>query len=252
MKMQTKNGHRKTACYTINKAGFFLRTFPGCPRTIKHQLNMEVIMDKLVLCILSMLIAGAFGGFVFGINQKDDKNLFSVLTHTITGILGGFIIPLLLQLISSDILSWVTLPDFEIQKYLIFVAFCGLGGFSSNSLLPAISNKLLNQLQEVKNEATTANRKVDEIQQLISEPEENENELQKKMDNGNISEDEEKIIKALSSSKYYLRSISGIKKDTNLDNEILTDKLNEMQKKKIIGSKTGELNNKLYFIEPKN
>ena len=209
-------------------------------------------MDKLVLCILSMLIAGAFGGFVFGINQKDDKNLFSVLTHTITGILGGFIIPLLLQLISSDILSWVTLPDFEIQKYLIFVAFCGLGGFSSNSLLPAISNKLLNQLQEVKNEATTANRKVDEIQQLISEPEENENELQKKMDNGNISEDEEKIIKALSSSKYYLRSISGIKKDTNLDNEILTDKLNEMQKKKIIGSKTGELNNKLYFIEPKN
>lgn len=209
-------------------------------------------MDKLGLCILSMLIAGAFGGFVFGINQKDDKNLFSVLTHTITGILGGFIIPLLLQLISSDILSWVTLPDFEIQKYLIFVAFCGLGGFSSNSLLPAISNKILNQLQEVKNEATTANRKVDEIQQLISEPEENENELKTRMDKENISEDEEKIIKALSSSKYYLRSISGIKKDTDLDNEILADKLNEMQKKKIIGCKTGELNNKLYFIEPKN
>ena len=99
-------------------------------------------MDKLGLCILSMLIAGSFGGFVFGINQKDDKNLYSVLTHTITGILGGFVIPLLLQLISSDILSWVSSSAFEIQKYLIFVAFCGLGGFSSNSLLPAISNKI--------------------------------------------------------------------------------------------------------------
>ena len=87
----------------------------------RYQMN-----NVLVLPLLTMVIMGFVGGLANGLRIEKEKKLCQpeFYQKLLVGIIGGVSVPLILQLISSNVLDWVGKTDFDYQKYLVFLAYC--------------------------------------------------------------------------------------------------------------------------------
>lgn len=112
----------------------------------------------LVVLVIIMISAGFFGGVInYVINSATSKNITSCggfWKDVIVGIGASFLIPVFLDMASSDIM--ITSQK-EQQKLLIFFGFCLLAGIYSKNFIATVSEKFL------KNEFDKMDKKVDKI-----------------------------------------------------------------------------------------
>jgi|SRR2546423_653100 len=205
-------------------------------------------MDIHIVCLLLiMLIAGAFGGAINHFQTQDgtasgsaDKisiksrgNFFRCFT---VGIAAAFMVPLFLNMISSDLL---TACRENPTKLLVFAGFCLVASVSSKAFIGTISNRVFDLAKEADEKAERAHSKINRVEKDVSPLIEKETEPVLAKDKSkskalnafvpsSLSQDEKQVLIALCDGKYTFRSLNGISSCAALPEERVKDILDNL------------------------
>lgn len=192
--------------------------------------------------IVLMLAAGVFGGIVnFALARTEESTPQDALWAVVIGLGAAFLVPLFLNTISSSLLSGLINGTASSADPFVFFGFCLLGAIASKSMIQTLTQKVLRAAEEAKREVTKLKKEVEPIIVKETEPEivETKKEGLRVEAYGWSGEETPVIIKALGNSKYSLRSVSGIKKDTGVPQEKVIEVLEWLQKNGL-SAMTGE------------
>ena len=195
-------------------------------------------MEKHLILAIIIISAGLFGGLVRLFNSIDTTqkiNWKDFIKYILTGIGASILIPLFLNMISSDLIKAEPMP---ILNYFIFSGFCFIGAYLSDKFLTTIGEKVLNQ---VKNEVNSVKRKQESTNQTVdllvdsnSEPADllekdksfNINTVYQSLDNKIEPKDKGLINDTLEAfakkGNYQFRTIKGISKELSCPENVVT------------------------------
>lgn len=222
-------------------------------------------MDNYVVLVLIMVLSGVLGGTVnyFSIDTESKRKVlkfidYNLLKSIFTGIVASLLVPLFLNMISSNIIEETNAkPD----KLFIFGGFCLIAAISSKTFIQTLSSKVVQQLNEVKKEVTTVKKDIDPLIQQQTEPDNiNENKIDISlksmidMKDSKLSEafkeadtDNTKVLKTFILSQYTYRSTSGLAKDTGLDSAKVKKILDELMLKDYVAQISTDKGPKFYI-----
>lgn len=188
-------------------------------------------MNDLMLIVIVLFVSGVVGGLInfFLVDPNVEKPL-SWWQHALVGIGASFMVPLFLNMISSNlidsILGNIGKPA-ELSKIFVLAGFCLVAAVSSRAFIRTISDKVLQEVRNIKKKADEAQVEAADAKATVApliEMETNDNII--KEASGKVSfietqneldEDEKLVLKAFLNSNFIMRSLSGIAKDTELN-----------------------------------
>ncbi|MDP3617442.1 MAG: hypothetical protein Q8R49_06450 [Rhodoferax sp.] len=183
--------------------------------------------------IALIFAAGVFGGIVnFALARTEKSTRYDALWAVVIGLGAAFLVPLFLNTISSSLLSGLINETAGSADPFVFFGFCLLGAIASKSMIQTLTQKVLRTAEEAKNEVAQLKKDVEPIIVKETEPEivENEKKGFRVEAFGLSGEEAPRIVKALGNSKYSLRSVSGIEKETGVHREKVIEVLEWLQK----------------------
>lgn len=180
-------------------------------------------MEKYTLIVLIIALAGTFGGTVRFLNSSDLSkpiNWKEVLKYILTGIGSAILIPLFLNMLSSDLIKGDEIP---ILNYFIFTGFCFIAAFLSEKFISSIGERVLSEVKQVKKDQKEDKKTLDALIDDDSEPEEGVEEKKGELDNAltklstKIGSKQEpfmmEVLKTFRGDRYKFRSVKGISKE---------------------------------------
>lgn len=198
-------------------------------------------MESILRLIIVMLIAGIIGGLMsYFISIEEDSTKLAWWNHVILGIGASFLVPLLLNMLSSNLLREAVgqAPDIPANPLKLFVlaGFCIIAAVSPRAFIKTLSDKILNEVKKANSSAKDAQNKASKALDFLDEKEtldiddiaEGNNLLKK------ITENEKNIILEMINGKYSMRSISGLAKNTKLSKSDVNNTLSSLMEKKLI------------------
>jgi hypothetical protein len=234
----------------------------------------------------TIVLAGVLGGWINCLQAR--KTAEPIPTHRsyyfLLSIAAAFSVPLFLSLTKSELLKNVlaTEPPLKIEDWFIFFAVCLIAAIYSQVFLESVSKRLLQRVDSVEQRLHETAEKADEAETNASDAIEKSDKLIERLESGppgapetaapleragaeaspaaegatpkiDINEYDEptrKVISALRSSRYSLRTVSGIARDAAplsraAVRQILTRLMQDGLVLETIGPKTG---NVLYMI----
>lgn len=199
-------------------------------------------------CLIFTIIgSGIFGGTInfFQLYSDENKGWINYWKCIVAGIGASFLVPLFLQMISSNLVENAKTSD---KDLLVFIGFCLIASIYSRRFIETIGEKVLRQVQEAKETAETAkeiaqNNK-EEVELLTSKSTEFDEQEQvvpesvttttttAKTDISNVTtetkDDIIRILKALKDNLYTFRTLKGITKDAAVTEKRATAILNAL------------------------
>lgn len=224
-------------------------------------------MEHYLLLILIMVGFGILGGIVnyFYNDTKSSRKVFKVVDYDLlkslfTGIVASLLVPLFLNMLSSNIMQE---SREDSLKLLIFCGFCLIAAVSSRAFIQTLSSKILHRINKVEEDVTAVKDDIQPVilnQTEIDQPESD----QKGSDRARtltpatpvLSEslsktesDKLKILNSLVSSKYTFRTINGLNKDTGIDMQNARTILKDSVEKGLVKQVTKDADTKFYITE---
>lgn len=179
--------------------------------------------------IIGIIIGtGLFGGMInyFRTIYKNEIIFPEIIKPVLIGLAAAALVPLFLNMISSDLLNNKNeLP----MNYFVFLGFCLIASIFSGEFIDSIGKKVLNQISEVQREIEDSNTEDDaEVKPTPS--------VNFDMQNMDPLEESkaQQILQTFINSKYTYRSVSGIAKQTSLDNVTTKKELIKLRKKGLV------------------
>ncbi|WDV44875.1 hypothetical protein PV797_15305 [Clostridiaceae bacterium M8S5] len=182
------------------------------------------------LCIITiMIISGVLGGVVNNYMQNStDDNIESkkdkLFKSIIIGIAATFLVPLFLNMISSDLID---ASQTDKNKLFVFLGFCTIASIASSSFINSMTSSFLKQVDEVKSQVNHINKYIDPIVNKVIEDEEIEDNDTKvipsdkkvsiKPEDAMMDSEKILILTAIYESTFVFRSIEGISRETKLE-----------------------------------
>jgi DNA-binding MarR family transcriptional regulator/fluoride ion exporter CrcB/FEX len=201
------------------------------------EMNSPLILTAwmyAIVLLLIMLAAGVIGGIAsYYLSESEDRSKTKSIT---LGIVAALIVPVFLNMISSNILIEA---QKEIDKLFIFAGFCVLASVFSRNFLENIYNKVIQQVGNLEQKLEEAVEEPDLPTKDVSETL-----LTKK----GITSNEFKILNILSSGRYTYRSTSGLRRELDLDKSSFDESLNQLIAKKFVLSRLNKKEQQRYFI----
>jgi hypothetical protein len=188
-------------------------------------------MNKYLILTLIIISAGIFGGIVRFFNSSDLSkkiNWKEFIKFILTGIGAAILIPLVLNMISSDLIKGNII---EYANYFIFAGFCFIGAYLSDRFLTTVGEKILNEVKKVQSKQESTNKVVNSLLENESEPIDSEN--KDKFDrvlqniNNKIEPKDKPLINRVlltfgKEGKYSFRSIKGISNEIGTSVDTVT------------------------------
>ncbi|HVF50586.1 MAG TPA: YEATS-associated helix-containing protein [Pyrinomonadaceae bacterium] len=229
--------------------------------------------DRHTLMLVGvMLIGGALGGGVnYFFARADDPSKASAVSSIFVGLVAALLVPLLLRMLSSDLLTNSRTDPFAV---LVFLGFCLLAAIASRAFITTLTDRLLQQVREVGEKAeaavataTQADNKAEQAQTDVAEVKsdvapivENATEVDPEDDAepqeeaapqaggmrsrgftrsvNPLGENERRVLDALHDATVVLRSFSGLQRDSGLDAGELQATLDRLRALGMVGSST--------------
>lgn len=218
-------------------------------------------INYMWILLAVMVAAGSFGGLInYFLTRTSDPENTTVPRSVIIGIGASFLVPLFLNMISSNLIDSIKgsneVPGDQ-SKLLVLAGFCLIAAISSSAFIQTLSDRVLNEAkaarkeaEEAKAEAAQAKDEVAEVQATVgpivnkeTEPEPATAERAADLaETGGTSDKEMRTLDAFARSKYTHRSLSGLSTDTGINEGELESVLAELVAKGLVGkreSKTG-------------
>ncbi len=192
------------------------------------------MLNGFVVIVL-MLIGGIVGGTVNHLNLQEKGWRFwwkQVLTSTAAALL----VPLFLALTKSDLLKSLLdnkHPLFSPDVF-VFFSFCLLGGIASNRFIVSLSDKILQEVKQTKEEVSDIRKQTEPLLEQITEPDTERFFEEQEGESKEVDEEERKVLEALRHPHYKLRTISGIAVDTHLPREEVQRLLHTLKSKGLV------------------
>ena len=123
-------------------------------------------MNKYVILAIIILSVGTFGGLVRFLNNTDTSSNFNftdLLKYILTGIGAAMLVPLFLNMLSSDLIKT---DNILILNYFIFSGFCFIAAFLSDRFIISMGDRILREVDKVKQNQLTTKETVDFFTQL--------------------------------------------------------------------------------------
>jgi hypothetical protein len=179
-------------------------------------------MNNSLLIIITMLVAGFFGGITNYFKVKQEKKIQPFLGDVLMGICASFLVPLFLNIISSDLIRESTFGSY---KFFVFFGFCLAAALSSKAFIQSISDKLVNDIKKTQEEIKDIREKAEPVLNKETEPSEPELTKMKifsfgsKVNSGSdFDSNTKEVIEALG-NKYAWRTPSGISREKGIEKE---------------------------------
>lgn len=208
--------------------------------------------SPLTLVFYTMVIFGLLGGFVnffSNWNAKDNWKYF--LTQCLVlGVGASFLVPLFLQVISSNLLSLATSGW---ANYLVFCGLCLLASIYSKKFIQTIGDQILSKLNKVEKEAAKDQQRFETVvKQFADEPDITLSRIDQNAFVSNSKGQAIEILELLDArSQYKFRSIAGIAKDSKTDENTARHLLEILLKIEAVSSLDLASGKQLWAINPK-
>jgi hypothetical protein len=196
-------------------------------------------LDPLWWVFCTILIAGLFGGLVNSYIEDENKGIISsndsilesqvkwktIRKNLTFGLAASFLVPLFLNMISSDLIDKVrgSNNSTEYSKLFILASFCLVASIYSRAFISGISRKVMDQIENANNnskEALAIAEKSTAITAALVEQDVPED-VVKPIDS--ITELQKQVLVSLSDSPYLMRTIQGIIMDTKMEKASLIE-----------------------------
>ncbi|WP_317044186.1 YEATS-associated helix-containing protein [Flavobacterium oncorhynchi] len=165
-----------------------------------------------------------------------------VIKYLLSGIGASILVPLLLNMLSSNLIK--NDDKFDSINYFVFAGFCFIAGYFSDRFINSMGERILKDLKDTKDKANQAidsakavEEKVDVLVSTEAEIDSTETEsnqleslqdlLSSKMINSRDLID--KIIKSFDDPNYKFRTSHGIAKDTDSNRPVVIKMLEELR-----------------------
>ncbi len=206
--------------------------------TSEHVATLLMTDWWYALMLLGIIVGtGILGGYAsYHLSESDDRSK----TRSITlGVVAAFIVPVFLNMISSNLLVEA---QKNIDKFFIFAGFCVLASVFSRNFLENIYNKVLQQVGSIGD-------KVKEIEEAAVEPDVPEADVSSAiLKEHGLTENEFKLLKIFSGGRFTYRSITGLKKDSGMERSDVDSFLNSLLSKGLIQSRLNDKKQMRYFL----
>jgi hypothetical protein len=205
-----------------------------------------------------MLAAGILGGIVNSfLADPLDEHLLPWWQHLAVGITASFMVPLFLNMISGDLIDKIRgiddkAPDYS--KLFVLAGFCLVAAVSSRAFIRSLSERVLQEVKSAKKKANEAKEEAKEVKSVVAswvEPEAPDAlDALAASDQPTTDADELKVLKAMASSPYPLRSITGIAKDSGLSKAVVNSTLTSLLSKGLIGQTLSASGQPRWYLTP--
>ncbi len=186
-----------------------------------------------------MLIAGVFGGLInFYLLNQDNKDTTSMLRCVVVGIGAAFLVPVVLDLVGSGI---VTQSQSDPGQLLIYTGLCLIAAIASRVVVSNTVDRTLQAANAAKDEVSELQVQVRQLQLALQPLLETETEMERA-----ATEDEQfvlddldvaatQVLKALGTGRYIFRTQESLLKELELAEQDVMKSLNILQGKGLAG-----------------
>lgn len=179
------------------------------------------VINQTVSCwyiLWLMFIAGFLGGITnYFRTWKDDNDRIAFWKNVLMGVSASLLIPLFLNMISSGLIE-ESMAD-PTKLYVLF-GFCLIAALSSKAFIQSMSDRILNEMNKVKERTGEVEKQIEPIVLKESETERDDGEEIHpsgiRVRGFSFDDNAKKILKALQSERYSWRTVSGLAKDTKI------------------------------------
>lgn len=191
--------------------------------------NVDSVSVNYILIISLMIGAGFLGGLTNFFRLQEEKNWTAFFKNILMGTSASFLIPLFLNMISSNLLKESSTDNI---KVFVFFGFCLIASLSSKAFIQTISDRLLSDLKKTKDEVEDLKHEVGPVISQVTEPE-NDKGIGISVRAFSFDEDVKKVLGSLNKTKYAWRTLKGIANETKLEQEIIKSKLTWLLENKL-------------------
>jgi hypothetical protein len=190
------------------------------------------------LLLTIMVVAGGAGGVAsYFASEIPEQERWPVLRRVLLGVVAAFVVPLFLNMTSSDILAEGAA---SLNNYLVFAGFCVLAGFSSKAFLSSLSKKVLERVESVERQQEELKQEVAPIVEKQTEPAPEHESGLESLSPGAYSADEAAVLRALASDRYVRRHLGGVVQDSGLESRKAAELLESLRAKGLVQKGPGE------------
>lgn len=191
-------------------------------------------MHFLILSSI-MLLGGILGGIInYFLNKHDSENKNTLFEYTIFGIGAALLVPLFLNMISSDLIMQ---SEKSFYNFFVILGFCLIAAISSKAFIRSLTDRVFREAKEAKKLSIASSDRIEKVQEEldplirknIEKDPEDEDQL---LSISDTEDDQIKVLIALNHPDYTYRSIVGVMKDSNLhgDRSKIRSILSNLQK----------------------
>jgi hypothetical protein len=203
----------------------------------------------LMVVIVVMVGAGFLGGLVnYFLNRRDDPEDSSLWKSATLGIAASLLVPLFLNMISSNLLESMRTgtPSPDLSRFLVFLGFCLVAAISSTSFIKTLSDRILREAKEAKKVARQADKKASEALSDIRPIVEKETEAEEVPSGAAaavaqrtaVGEKERKLLQNLANGRWVLRTRTGLAKEIQVPKPEVDAMMDDLRKRKLVDCKT--------------
>lgn len=193
--------------------------------------------------------AGTLGGAInYLLLPKSELEATSKTKSVALGIGASFLVPLFLNMISSNLLDSIRTTPGEIVKILVFAGFCLIAAISSTAFIKGISDRILKEAQEAKAVAKAAETRASEVQAAVDPIIEKETEQEDasggpslttvKATQPNLDPKEKSLLEKLANGRWTLRTRTGLAKETGLPKNEVDELVEGLKEQGFVNTQT--------------
>jgi len=177
-----------------------------------------------------IVLAGVFGGTVnFALARTDSSGWKDWFWSVVIGLGASFLVPLFLNTISSTLLSGLLSSSPGKADIYIFAGFCLLGAIASKAMIQTLTQRVLREAQAARKEVETLK---EEIAPIVEKETEDDAPVAEVLSRSSeIPENLSQVLKALDSSRFSLRSVTGVAQDVGRSRDAVVAELRELSQK---------------------
>ena len=209
--------------------------------------------NHIFALVTIMLMAGVFGGLLnFYMQSQADTDSTSMPRSLIGGLAGDFVVPLVLFLVSSDL---VVASQGDPSGMLIFGGFCLIAAWTSRFAMTTVTKR-------IQQESHLARKKADELMielRLMQRELEPMLEMETESDDvaelvalapeGELDVTSANVLTALGNGRYIFRSLKGLCAESGLDQHTLSKTLGIVVARDLTGKILSKKGTRWYITE---
>lgn len=194
--------------------------------------------------IIIILIFGVFGGVVNFLLIEDIKSInnktvirFELFKSIFVGLAAAFLVPLFLNMISSDLIDQIKTKQ---SNLLIIAGFCLIASISSKAFIDTISKKILTDFNNRINEIAEEVKPIIEKETELDNPNINSNVITDRIESRKNDSKRIMLLRVLSNGKYTYRSLRGIINELNIEPIVVNKVLSHLISNGFVGQNEGK------------